>query len=284
MYAHLTLAEKVAGQFQVFPAVEAIALAGSQTSGAGDRASDIDLYVYTTVQIPVADRAAIIDRLKASRADLNLQFWDPGDEWFDAATGIEVDVMYWDIRWIEETLDRVILRNEASLGYTTCHWNTIQKSQSLFDRRGWFHGLQAKSRQAYPEALRQAIITKNHPVLRSVIPAYLHQIEKAVRRNDLFSLNHRVAALLASYFDILFAVNRALHPGEKRLVEAASECCTSLPAGMADQVGRVLRATCSADTVLITQINQLLDNLDRWLVEAGFDFENTWSAGGIKSH
>jgi hypothetical protein len=28
------------------------------------------------------------------------------------------------------------------------------------------------------------------------------------------SLNHRTAALLASYFDVLFALNRVHHPGD----------------------------------------------------------------------
>jgi hypothetical protein len=48
--------------------------------------------------------------------------------------GIEVDVIYWDTAWIEEQLERVIVRHQASMGYSTCFWNTITKAVPLFDR------------------------------------------------------------------------------------------------------------------------------------------------------
>ena len=264
------LARLLANQFSAHPAVDAIGLAGSLTTGAGDAGSDIDLYVYTTAPIPLSERESIVSARGASRADLNLTLWDLGDEWFDAPSGIEVDIIYWSPSWISAQIDRVLVQHQASLGYTTCFWHTIRNSQILFDRSGWLHALKTKSDQPYPEALRQAIIAKNHSVLRRVIPAYRNQIEKAIKRSDLVSINHRVAALLASYFDVLFALNRVLNPGEKRLVKYAIDHCARLPAGMAVQVEDVLRAAAEGNPVLLEKIDSLLDNLDDLLKKGGF--------------
>src|SRR5258705_11487213 len=108
---------------------------------------------------------------------------------------------------MQDQLDRVLVRHQASMGYTTCFWHTIRMSQVLFDRSHWFARLQQQAAQPYPEPLVKAIIAANYPVLRQIAPSYVHQIEKAASRGDLVSLNHRTAALLASYFDILFAIN-----------------------------------------------------------------------------
>ncbi len=230
----IALAGRVAALFAALPQVEAVALSGSQAGAAVDEVSDIDLYVYTRADIPLATRQAIVDQSGgASRASLGLTYWGPGDEWYDAATGIEVDLVYFDAGWMQTQLERVIDGHIPSLGYTTCFWHTVRNSQVLSDPHGWFGNLQDKARAPYPPALRQNIIAFNHPVLRAVIPSYFHQIEKAVRRGDLVSINHRLAALLASYFDIIFAFNFVLHPGEKRLVNLALAGCPSLPVKMA---------------------------------------------------
>ena len=265
------LARELARRFQEFPTVEAVAWGGSQAASGGDQLSDIDLYVYTTAVIPLKAREVLVAELGFRRADLNLQLWDLGDEWYDATTGIEVDIIYWEPAWIEDQLDRVWRQHQASLGYTTCFWHTIYHAQTLYDRQGWFADLQRQSRQSYPEALRQAIIAKNHAALRRVIPSYTHQIEKACQRNDLISLNHRVAALLASYFDVIFALNRVLHPGEKRLMAWTQAHCTQTPADMADQIAALLQAACSADASIVKRVNALLDNLDDLLRREGFD-------------
>jgi len=276
---HGILARKIAGFFSAFPNVEAIAIAGSQTTGTVDAASDIDLYIYQTSEIPVADRAGIVQKMRASRADLNNQFWGPGDEWVDAETGIGIDIMYWDVRWIEEQIDRVLARHQASVGYTTCFWGTVLNSVALYDRSGWFHALKVRSEQPFPEELRRAIIASNHPILRRVIPAYLHQIQKAIKRNDLVSVNHRVAALLASYFDVLFALNRVPNPGEKQLVRIAAERCAKIPKDMARQVEDVICATSQPDERLVARIEVLVDGLDELMRKEGFDPETSSPSG-----
>ncbi len=264
---HQSLANRLAGLFSQFPQVESVAMAGSLTSGAAaDLSSDIDLYVYTSAPVPLTDRIALVEAAGgASRADMNLDYWDLGDEWFDARTGIEVDVMFWEPAWIEEMLKRILVHHRASLGYSTSHWHTIRASRVLFDRNGWFGRLKAWCEQPYPEELRRAVIRRNQPVLREVIPAYLRQVEKAVKRGDLASVNHRVSALLASYFDVLFACNRVPNPGEKRLLEQAARLCPSLPVDMAVEVTAVLQSAGQPGSAVVANLNQLLDHLDQWL-------------------
>ena len=257
-----SIAEELSGYYSEFARVEAIALGGSQSAGTTDAGSDIDLYVFTTAVIPLAERERIVRKRGATRSDLNLQFWDPGDEWVDAPSGIEIDVIYWDIHWICGMLDNVLVQQRAGMGYTTCFWHTIQNATPLFDRKGWLQALQKSVSVPYPESLRNDIITKNFTVLRKVIPSYLYQIEKAIQRQDLISVNHRLAAFFASYFDVLFAYNRVLHPGEKCMVSFAKEHCASLPDRMEEQIAAALQAAGGDGEALLVVLNQLVDNLE----------------------
>jgi hypothetical protein len=197
------------------------------------------------------------------------QFWEPGDEWIEAETGIHVDVMFRSTAWIAEQMDRVLHRHEASIGYSTCMWHNVASSQALYDRNGWSATLQRTAQQPYPEALRRAIITKNYPILRQTASSYRYQLKHAVARADWVSVNHRVAALLASYFDILFAVNRTLHPGEKRLVKMAQAQCERLPEGMGQQVTALISAVGKDPCPVLDRADALLDGLDVLLKAEG---------------
>lgn len=257
--ARLAVARQVASRYAGIPEVEAIALSGSLTAGAADRSSDLDLYIYSRRPVARPARAAIAhDDLDA---EIDNRFWEPDDQWIEVGSGLAIDVTYRDIRWIEDDLERVLVRHEAQLGYTTCIWHNVLTSRALFDRTGWFHALQARPRQPFPEPLRNAIVAKNHPVLVRIRSSYRHQLEKAVERADLVSVNHRVTALLASYFDILFAVNRVPHPGEKRLLWYAERCPVT-PSGMRAQVEALLHAAGGGGADVLKCTDMLVAALD----------------------
>jgi hypothetical protein len=269
---HLALARRIAGLFARLPQVEAVALGGSRGDGgiATDPSSDIDVYVYNRGDIPLPVRGEIVEASGgATLTSLDLRFWGPGDEWLNAATGIHVDAIYFGAAWMEEQIDRVLVRHEASLGYSTCFWHTVRGSIVLEDPRGWFAALQERCQVDYPEELRVKVVALNHPVLRSVLPAYAGQLGKAAARADLVSVNHRLAGLLASYFDIVFAVNRVPHPGEKRLIEAAVGSCSRLPAGMAADLGEILETATTDLAGLPGRVDRLLDRLDALLAAEG---------------
>ncbi len=261
-----TLPTRLAALFGELPQVVAVALGGSSAAGATDAKSDIDLYVYTRAEIPPADRQAIVARLGgATRADFEQNYWGPSDQWLDAVTGQEIDAVYFDAAWMAAQLTRVLDAHTPSLGYTTAFWHTVRQSRPLHDPTGWLAEQQRRAAVAYPEPLRRAIVAYNQPVLRDILTSYTAQIEKAVARDDLVSVNHRLAALLASYFDILFAANRVPHPGEKRLLARAVALCPSLPPGMAADVTATLTAAGAAPGELLGHLDRLLDRLDEWL-------------------
>lgn len=263
-------AEELAQHFARLPEVAAVALGGSQSSGAADEQSDIDFYVYTTADISTADQLKIIDESgEAARSDLNLPYWGGVNMWVDAKTGIVIDCVYFDVKWMEGQISRVMELHQPSLGYSTCFCRTVNHSQVLYDPQSWFAGLQSRCSQDYPEPLQRNIIQHNHPVLRAMLSSYMHQIENAVHRRDAVSVNHRVAALLASYFDILFALNCILHPGEKRLLALARKECPLLPDSMEEDIEAVLKAAASNADVIV-HLNRLLDRLDALLVSSGF--------------
>jgi len=270
------LTQQIAGEFASLPQVDAVALAGSKTSEFPDGDSDVDLYVYVSEDIPLELRASIAKG--ALRAEIGNMTWEPGDEWIDPENGTAVDIMYRHVRWIEEQLDRVLVQHQASVGYSTCFWYNVLNSQPLFDRTGWFAEFQRQAKQPYPQELKKAIITKNYRLLRDTQSSYLHQIELAVKRSDSVSVNHRVAALVASYFDVLFAVNELAHPGEKRLLQHAARCAKK-PADMERQVRSVIRAIGNGG--MVGRVNELVDGLEELLLREGIHSDSSPRYGSV---
>ncbi|MBE9050396.1 DUF4037 domain-containing protein [Nostocales cyanobacterium LEGE 11386] len=265
-----SLVEQITAEFKYLPQVVAVVLAGSQTNQAADHASDLDFYVYVSEEIAVEIRGAIAQKF-ADQVEINNQFWEPGDEWVDRDSGRRVDIMYRTTDWSKNQLDRVLIHHQASIGYSTCFLFNVCHSLPLHDPDGWFQQLQQQAKQPYPQPLMEAIIAKNYPILRKNFSSYAHQIELAIQRNDFVSLNHRTTALIASYFDIIFAVNQVLHPGEKRLPQLTKKLCSELPTNMEDTVNNLFLALCTGSNLqILICVNRLVDGLDQLLMTKGF--------------
>ncbi|MCB1885424.1 MAG: DUF4037 domain-containing protein [Geminicoccaceae bacterium] len=264
------LAAAVAAKFAAHPQVQAVALGGSSVTGAADDSSDVDLYVYADPELSLESREAVAAAQGTSgRVEIGNRYFESGDEWRDAASGIGVDVMHRDPAWIEDRLVAVLDRHEAALGYTTCLWHNVRTSAPLFDRSGWYAGLKAKAAVPYPDGLRRAIVNKNRAMLAYTKASWRRQLELALLRDDPVAVNHRAAAFLASWFDLLFALNREPHPGEKRLLRHARTLCAVRPQDMDETVRRFLAGTVGMDAAALAVADLLIAGIERLLAEGG---------------
>ena len=229
------------------PEVEAVALGGSQATGKASPHSDVDLYVFSRGEVPLEARAALIHP-RASRAELNNRFWETEDYWIEEESGVKVETIYRDPDWLSERVRDSLEGKGAQIGYSTALWHSVRTSEGLFDRHGWFASLQAQAEAPYPAALAQAIIDKNFALLQGSLAAHPEQLHLAVERDDLVCVLHRVDEVLASYFDILFALNRTLHPGEKRQL-AYAEALELKPKGMSEDVRNLLTSPNTGEIV-----------------------------------
>ena len=121
----------------------------------------------------------------------------------------------------------------------TCMWHNLLTSKIKFDKNGGLYKLQEKYRIPYPKKLKENIISNNLKLLSGMLPSFDMQIKKAETRGDLVSVNHRVTEFLASYFDIIFALNEMTHPGEKRMQSICSKECRILPNNFDENLNRL---------------------------------------------
>ena len=177
--------------------------------------------------------------------------------------------MHRDLDEFADRLAAVLDRHEAELGYTTCFWHNLRTARPLFDRSGRYAALAREAARPYPQALRRGIVAKNWPMLAINRASWRHQLRAAIRRADAVSANHRAAAFLASWFDLLFALNREPHPGEKRLLDHARRLCPDQPEGTGEAVAAFLRAAAALDPAALDHADRLTAGLGERLRGAG---------------
>jgi hypothetical protein len=140
---HLTPAERTAALFATLPKVVMTTFGGSRGPGfAFDDRSDVDLEIYTCDVIRLEVRERIVMAAEAPSPDcVGRSYRGAADEWPDVATGLVVDASYFDAGWMSDQLDRILVRHEPSLGYSSCLWHTINGAAPLHDPMGWLSGL-----------------------------------------------------------------------------------------------------------------------------------------------
>lgn len=234
-----SLAQEVAAEFSTLASVESIWLGGSHASGQANATSDIDLYIYTSEELPTLVRASIIEP-RASVAEVGYDFWEVEDYWRERKSGTKVEAMYRRPEWETQYLQDLFANNRARMGFSTAGWAGIVKAHVLFDRQGWAREIKAVADRPYPDELAHAIIELNLGVLRGTLVTHSEALTSALAREDFAFAQSRVSEILSCYFDILFALNRTLHSGAKRQL-ANAQTLPLKPEGLADDVADLLQ-------------------------------------------
>ena len=248
----------ILNEYKKFEQVKAIAIGGSSAASTSDNISDIDVYVFVENDIPVQQRENIVKPI-SSKYEVGGEYFGSGDEYLVNSLNRQFDVMFWNINWFESVVDNVWIKNYPSNGYTTAFLYTLNNFQIKYDPANWLANLQAKIKTNYPQKLKENIIKRNFMLMKNKpFASYYEQIEKALKRNDVVSVNHRISAFLASYFDVIFALNELLHPGEKRLIQYAKNNCKILPKNFEENINNLLKQP-NSDTLSI--LNSIIDEL-----------------------
>lgn len=247
-------------EFSALPQIEAIALGGSRAGTRFDEKSDYDVYLYCTGPVPEDTRKAILEKY-CSYMELSNSFWELEDNCV-LNNGIDIDILYRNLDDFCNGLSYVVEQCNPYNGYTTCMWHNLRSCKILYDRDGRLAEAKQRFSVPYPAQLKANIIDRGWKLLRSSMPAYELQIKKALSRQDLVSINHRTAAFLESYFDVIFALNEQTHPGEKRLISICLDTCKLLPADFEKNLNALF-------SHLFTQPESVPEDLDRILTELG---------------
>lgn len=257
------MVDQLFAELAALPQVEAIALGGSRAGTHFDEKSDYDVYLYCTGPVSEEVRREILSRY-CQYMEIGNHFWEYEDN-CTLNDGIDIDILYRNLEDFTRDVSDVVEACHGRNGYTTCMWHNLRTCKILYDENGRLAAAKRRFDVPYPEALRQDILTRNWKLLRAAMPAYELQIQKAVKRGDLVSVNHRVSAFLESYFDLLFALNRQTHPGEKRLMQLCRESCSLLPENFAGNLNTLFSHLYTQTALVPEDIGRILDALAKIL-------------------
>lgn len=253
------MVEQLFKELSTLPEVEAIALGGSRAGEVYDEKSDYDVYLYCTGTINEDIRTEILSKY-CKVMEIGNHFWEYEDN-CTLNNGIDIDILYRSLDDFSQDVASVVEQFQARNGYTTCMWHNLKTCKIIYDETGCLAAAKKRFDVAFPEMLKKNIIEQNMKLLYSAMPAYKGQIEKAVKRGDMVSINHRTAAFMESYFDVLFALNEQTHPGEKRLVQLCKKNCEILPEHFEENINQLFTDLFVQPEAVYEDLNHIISEL-----------------------
>lgn len=152
--------------------------------------------------------------------------------------GLPVELVFLDLAEVERLLVRAFGEGLDDPAYPTAFLYTVANCVPTADN-GVLAELKARL-AVYPMATRSRLVA----VLPEFLETYLGQIRSSQRRGDLPAVAHRVGHLVDTWFNLLFAVNSQLQPGEKRLLVHAAKLPVQ-PARMVARWNEALARSCA---------------------------------------
>ena len=244
--------------------IVAIALGGSRATKAQDSKSDYDLYVYYDTLPKTEDRHNAIKEC-CEDTEIGNTFFEFEDD-CTLINHIDIDIIYRKLSDFKKEIESVVFLHQAHNAYTTCMWHNLINCQILKDTNNILKDFQASATISYPPELKVAITKNGLQLLSGSLPSYDKQIIKASYRGDFLSVNHRIAAYVETYFDVLFALNEMTHPGEKRMLAYALKA-KKQPKNFKSDLEQLISLVSSNDTpklesvlkALTTNLQELVD-------------------------
>lgn len=236
------------------PGVVAVSLGGSHATGLADAASDIDLHVYWRGELPPGpQRAAVLAAIPDPGTTIREETaWGPEDHL--VVDGRPAELVYVDLDDVIRQVERARTVGLDDEGFATAVLHSVASGIVLEDGGGELAAARATLAD-YPEATHRRLVRTLPHLLRS----YLAQLTKAQGRGDLLFVQHRRYSLQMVYFNLLFALNRRYHPGEKRLA-VHGERCPVRPVRQGERWAEV--TALSADDVrLVVLLGELTEDL-----------------------
>lgn len=260
------MVEQLFKELASLPEVEAIALGGSRAGDVYDEKSDYDVYLYCVGEVKEGARVQILSKY-CKVMEIGNHFWEHEDN-CTLNNGIDIDILYRNLEAFSQDVASVVEQFQARNGYTTCMWHNLNNCKIIYDENGRLAAAKKRFAVPYPQELKRNIIERNRKLLYAAMPAYKTQIEKAVKRNDVVSMNHRTAAFMESYFDIIFALNEQTHPGEKRLIQLCRKNCPVLPEHFEDNLNRLFEDLYVRCDAVADDVNRIIEELEKILKTA----------------